>query len=144
MEVDFRSHSVVMEGVPITGKLDKIQLLDEADRTVHVVDYKTGLPDNKSSELRPGGEYHRQIVFYKLLCDSSNRFPYQMVSGEIDFVQKSKSGDFVRKVINVTPEDIENLKTQIKDVYKDIMSLRFLELDEFERCGQCDWCTMTN
>lgn len=142
LEYDFRSHSVVMEGVPITGKLDKIQLLDEADRTVHTVDYKTGLPDNKSAELRPGGEYHRQIVFYKLLCDYSKRFPYQMVSGEIDFVQASKSGDFIRKVINVTPEDIENLKTQIKDVYKDIMNLRFLELDEFERCGQCDWCTM--
>lgn len=141
VEYDFRSHGVNVDGVPITGKLDKIELKDEAERTVHVVDYKTGMPDNKKSEFGPQGEYRRQILFYKLLCDHSKKFPYTMVSGEIDFVQKSKTGDYVRKPIYPTPEELKDLKTQIKAVYEDITNLRFLDVDEFTACGECEWCT---
>ncbi|MFA4815535.1 MAG: UvrD-helicase domain-containing protein [Candidatus Gracilibacteria bacterium] len=140
LEYDFRPHGVSVNGVPITGKLDKIELKDEAERTVHVVDYKTGNPDSKAQALGPQGEYRRQIIFYKLLCDNSKKFPYTMVSGEIDFVQKNKAGAFVRKIFHVTPEETENLKTQIQAVYQDIMSLRFLDPDEFETCGECEWC----
>ncbi len=140
LEYDFRPHGVIVNGVPITGKLDKIELKDEADRTVHVVDYKTGNPDSKAQALGPQGEYRRQIIFYKLLCDNSKKFPYTMVSGEIDFVQKSKSGDYVRKVFHVTPQETAELATQIEAVYQDIQNLRFLEPDTFETCGECEWC----
>ncbi len=145
VEYDFRSHGVNVDGVPITGKLDKIEPLGEAEptkkRSVHVVDYKTGMPDNKKSEFGPQGEYRRQILFYKLLCDNSKKFPYTMVSGEIDFVQKSKTGDYVRKPIYPTPEELTDLKIQIKSVYDDIQNLRFLDVDEFTACGECEWCT---
>ncbi len=143
LEYDFRSHGVNIDGVPITGKLDKIELKDEAERTVHVVDYKTGNPDSKKSEFGPQGEYRRQILFYKLLCDNSKKFPFTMVSGEIDFIQKSKSGEFVRKMVYTTPEELKELKLQIKSVYDDIMNLRFLDPDEFETCGECEWCLQT-
>lgn len=143
LEYDFRPHGVIVDGVPITGKLDKIELRDEAERTVHVVDYKTGNPDSKKDALGPQGEYRRQIIFYKLLCDESKKFPYTMVSGEIDFVQKSKSGDFVRKIFHPSPEELTDLRTQIRAVYDDIQALKFLDLDEFEACGECEWCTST-
>lgn len=145
LEYDFAPHHVHVEGIPITGKLDKIEVLSEADKTVHVVDYKTGNPDGKSAELRPGGDYHRQIVFYQLLCDHSKNFTYTMKSGEIDFVQKSKKEDgFVKELIHVSEEDKGALLETIKDTYEDIMNLKFLEDDEFKLCGECEYCVLFN
>ncbi len=143
LEYDFAPHHVHVEGVPITGKLDKIEVLSEADKTVHVVDYKTGNPDGKAQELRPGGDYHRQIVFYQLLCDHSKDFAYTMKSGEIDFIQKSKKEDgFVKELIHVSEDDKAALLETIKDTYEDIMNLKFLEPDEFALCGDCEYCQL--
>jgi hypothetical protein len=109
-----------------------------------VIDYKTGNPDNKSSELKPDGDYHRQIVFYKLLCDLSPKFPYTMTSGEIQFVQKSsRDGKFKRNHIKVSSEDLDRLKTQIKSVYEDIQKLQFLNPSEWESCGECEYCQLS-
>lgn len=142
VEYDFAPHHVRIEGIPVTGKLDKIEI-NEAEKSVTVVDYKTSNPDSHKAELRPGGDYHRQIVFYQLLCEHSTQFPYAMRSGEIDFVQKSKQDDrFVRERIQVTDEDKTALLETLKDTYADIMDLKFLEPDEFALCGECDYCTM--
>lgn len=140
-EYNFASHGVNLEGVPLTGKLDKIEILDPQKKTVHVVDYKTGNPDSKSQALGADGEYRRQILFYKLLCDLSPKFPYTMVSGEIDFIQpSSRTHAFKRQRIEPTAEELSHLKNTIKDVYMDIMELRFLNLDEWKTCGECEYC----
>lgn len=140
-EFNFASHGVNLDGIPLTGKLDKIELLDKEARTVHVADYKTGNPDTKSQALGPDGEYRRQIIFYKLLCDLSPKFPYTMVSGEIDFIQPSKrTQKFKRPVIEPSLDEIAALKVTIKDVYSDIMDLKFLHPDEWSTCGECEYC----
>ncbi len=147
LEYNFAPHHVHVDEVPITGKLDKIQILESAGESsklpIHVVDYKTGNPDTKSAELGPDGSYRRQIIFYQLLCDYSTNFPYQMVSGEIDFIQMSKKeNDFVKRRFQVTEEEKQNLKATIKDVYADIQNLKFLQPDEWTTCGECDYCLL--
>jgi DNA helicase-2/ATP-dependent DNA helicase PcrA len=143
-EYDFSSHGVNLDGIPLTGKLDKIEILDESRKEVHVVDYKTGNPDTKREALGPDGEYRRQIIFYKLLCELSPKFNYTMVSGEIDFVQQSKKdGRFKKAHFEVKAEELSALKTMIKDVYKDIMNLKFLHPDEWSTCGECEYCLAT-
>jgi len=140
-EYDFASHGVNLDGIPLTGKLDQIQVTGE---DAHVVDFKTGNPDTKSTALKPDGDYHRQIVFYKLLCDLSPKFPFKMKSGEIQFVQKSsRDGKFKRTLIRVEQEDMDRLKTQIKDVYEDIQNLKFLTVDEWSNCGECEYCQLS-
>ena len=49
-EKDFRPYHVRVNDVPIVGKIDAIHVLDEQKKLVHVVDYKTGNPDNKGSD----------------------------------------------------------------------------------------------
>ncbi len=146
-EYDFSSHGVVVDGIPLTGKIDKLQA--EAERgeiadpwptgtPVTVVDFKTGQPDGKRAALVSGGEYHRQLVFYKLLCDSSPQFTYQMVKGEIDFVQPNRRGQFIKKSIEITEEDLIRLREELKTVWREIQELRFL--DPKAGCGSCEYC----
>lgn len=125
-EYDFRSHNVRVEGVPITGKIDKLEML--GDKKVNVVDYKTGSPERGLTKLKPGekGDYFRQIVFYKLLCEHSPKFEYEMVSGEVDFIRPNKSGEFVKKKLQVTDKDMAELTETIKRVWSEIQELKFL------------------
>ncbi len=126
-EHNFSNENIVYRNIPLTGKIDLIEKIDGGK--VNVVDFKTGNVDYKSKDLSPGGDYHRQIVFYKLLLDIKNDSRLQFNQGIIDFVEKSKSKKiFVRKVINVTGEDIKKLKTQIEEVYQKILNLEFFEI----------------
>lgn len=141
LEYDFAGHGVTVDGVPLTGKIDKVEVLSAEARTAHIVDYKTGNPD--SSNKDKDDSYRRQILFYKLLCDSSPKFPYQMQSGSIDFVQKSpKQNQFIRTSYPLAAQNLTELRQTIRSVYDDIQNLQFLTPDDFAVCGECEWCKM--
>lgn len=128
--------------VPISGKLDKLEF---NGKEINVVDYKTGSADTGKSKLRkpsdknPDGEdYWRQIVFYKILMDNNPEKDWEMVSGEMDFIQKSKVNDsFIKRKIYVSPEDVAFVTEQTKKVYQKIMQHEFTQ-----GCGDenCQWC----
>jgi superfamily I DNA/RNA helicase len=137
IEYDFRSHAVCLEDIPLTGKLDLVHVLDRIARTVEVVDFKTGNSENTGAMVKFGGDYHRQIVFYQLLCNLSKRFPYRMVRGVVDFVQCRKDGTFCREEIRVSEEDLARIAEEIRDVWGRIHALQFECLDPK---GVCEYC----
>jgi len=122
-EHDFKSHNVRLNDIPLTGKIDKIEFL--SGNQVNVVDYKTGKPDSKYQELSPEGDYFRQLVFYKLLCSEAKSFPYEVVSGTVDFIEKNNKNLFVRKNYSLTTDDVNKLKAQITEVFRKIKTLDF-------------------
>jgi DNA helicase-2/ATP-dependent DNA helicase PcrA len=74
VSVEQNIRNVVVNDVPLKGKLDKLEF---DGKSVNVVDYKTGDPDKAipktkgPSEKEPnGGDYWRQAVFYKILVDN--------------------------------------------------------------------------
>ena len=140
-EYNFKNQNVFLDDVPLTGQIDKIEILDRSKKIVNVVDYKTGNPDSKSTDLKKGGKYWRQLVFYKILCENSKEFPYKMLSAEIDFVERGRATNAFKKFkIQITDEDLEIVKTEIKDVYGEIKNLSFLNFTEDRFCGECEWC----
>ncbi len=137
VEYDFRSHGVNLEGVGLTGKLDKIEIRE--GNQARVVDYKTGNPDSAGGKLREGGDYRRQLVFYKLIGDLSPRFKYEIVAGSIHFIQPSKrTGRLVRKEFGITEREVSELKQEVIRVGREIKELKFLDA---EGCGECEYCT---
>lgn len=143
VKTEFTINNIEIDGVPVNGNLDKIEFNDS---DANVVDYKTGKPENGLKKINPpseeepnGGDYWRQIVFYKILMDNFKRENWKMLSGEIDFVEKhSTQKDFVKAKIVVTREDIATVKMQIKDTYTKIMNHEFTA-----GCGKedCKWCS---
>lgn len=140
LEHDFSSLGVHLDGVKLTGKLDKIEIL-KGDK-VNVVDYKTGNPSSKSAALKPDGDYHRQMVFYQLLCDNayeSGQFKYQMQSGEVDFVERDKAGKYKKVKIEVSEDDMTLLKTQIDHMITDIKAHNFSKTEDLQECSRCSF-----
>lgn len=140
LEYDFSYKGIDIDGISITGKVDKIEILSTESNTVNVVDYKTGNPSNKAKELKPGGEYFRQIAFYKLLIDKarqSGESKYKMEYGEIDFVQSSSDGKYTKKQIKISSEDIDDLIAEIKDTHSKIKAQEFPMTSDKSSCEKC-------
>lgn len=152
VRVEYRFSNILFDAIPLSGAIDKIEFLN--GKECNVVDYKTGDPDRAKLKMKAptkpgadlqeakfeevyGGDYWRQIVFYKILMDQDKTHEWKMVSGEIDLFQKAKKGNFEKLKLTVTPEDELLVKKQIKDTYKGIMA------QDFSGCGDkdCQWCT---
>ncbi|GAA4449366.1 ATP-dependent DNA helicase [Rurimicrobium arvi] len=127
---------------PIKGKIDKIELFE--GNTCRVVDYKTGKWRKESkdylsppSELQPkGGDYWRQMVFYKLLVESQPYNKLNVTEGSFEYVEQIAEGKYDYK-LPVFETDTTLVRQQIEDVYARIKNL------EFETgCGEedCVWC----
>ncbi|MGB4958639.1 MAG: ATP-dependent DNA helicase [Saprospiraceae bacterium] len=139
-ELEYNIPSVEYQGVPISGKLDRVNIYSDH---ISVTDYKTGKYDSKKlsgpkSEEDTGGDYWRQIVFYKLLLDSDKRNSWVMKSGFMNFIEKDKtSGKYKNEVINVEPFEMEIVGKQLTDAYQEIKQHIFMP-----GCGdkECQWC----
>jgi DNA helicase-2/ATP-dependent DNA helicase PcrA len=139
--VERNIRNVVVQGVPLKGKLDKLEF---DGKLVNVVDYKTGDIDKAKDKLMPpnekdpnGGDYWRQAVFYKLLVDNYEQKSWQVISTEFDFVEPDKKKQYRREKVVITPEDLTTVGQQIKSVWQ-----RIQERDFYRGCGKpdCHWC----
>jgi len=133
--------NVVVKGVPLKGKLDKLEFDGKA---VNVVDYKTGdyekaLPKLKApNEKEPnGGDYWRQAVFYKILVDHYEQKDWKVISTEFDFIEPDKKKVYQKEKLVITPADIETVTQQISSVWQKIQ-----DRDFYTGCGKadCHWC----
>ena len=133
--------NVTVKGVPLKGKLDKLEFDGKA---VNVVDYKTGDVDKAKDKLKApddkqpnGGDYWRQAVFYKILVDNYEQKDWKVVSTEFDFVEPDKKKNYRKEKIVITPADIETVTQQIVTVWDKIQNREF-----YTGCGNedCHWC----
>mgnify|MGYP000270098955 FL=1 len=143
-----------IDGVPIRGQIDKVII---NDKNVNVVDFKTGKwdygkkkvsppvslvdnPDESNYEKRYGGDYWRQVLFYKALIESDTSQNLKVISGEIDFIEPDNEG-FHRSKIMVTDDHYDFVKKQIKATYQ---SIQLLEFDKGCEEKDCQWCNFNS
>jgi len=133
--------NVVVNGVPLKGKLDKLEF---NNKEVNVVDYKTGDVDNAkeklaspSSKCPEGGDYWRQAVFYKILVDNYGQKDWRVMSSEFDFVEPDKKKEYRKVKIPVSQDDISFVTEQITFTWQKIQNREF-----YIGCGKpdCHWC----
>lgn len=141
VSVERNIRGVVVNGVPLKGKLDKLEF---NGREVNVVDYKSGdidkaLPKMKAPNDKDplGGDYWRQAVFYKMLVDGYEQKDWTVVSSEFDFVEPDKKKEYRKEKIMIRAQDIETVKQQLVSVWEKIQARDF-----YTGCGKedCYWC----
>lgn len=144
--------NIMVDGVPLNGKMDKIEF---DGKEVTVVDYKTGNHENAKKKIKPpvidkagdsfeneyGGDYWRQAVFYKLLLDFDKTKDWEMQQAIFDFVEPDKkNNNYVKHVIPITTNDTLIVREQIQHAYNAIKNHQFSK-----GCGKedCEWCNFT-
>lgn len=139
--VERNIRNVVVNGVPVKGKLDKLEFFN---KEVNVVDYKTGDPDKSSDKLKGpnikkplGGDYWRQAVFYKILVANYGQKDWNVVSCEFDFIEPDNKKRYQKKKLIITAEDTQAVTAQITETWKKIQ-----DRDFYTGCGKkdCHYC----
>jgi len=154
VEVDIKA---VLGGIPINGKLDKVEKLTARALTT---DYKSGKFTNAKRKLKGpdaekaekamlegknpsyedvyGGDYWRQAVFYRILDKLAPVCGKPVAETVFDFVEPDQiTGEFAQVTVEVSDSDVEIVAQQIRDVYAKIRN------HEFEHgCDdpECEWC----
>lgn len=130
-ELNLSSEKLNFEGVPITGKIDHLDI-DPETKTIEVYDFKTGKYHNKKWDSQPSlYKYRLQLEFYKLLLSlSPNYRNYKVTKGHILFVTPDNDGKVYDKVYEFNEADDAELKQLIKAVYQQLVSLDFVQNNE--------------
>jgi DNA helicase-2/ATP-dependent DNA helicase PcrA len=128
-EKNFNNQNCSVEDVPITGQIDRLSLVDD---WFQVTDFKTGkvLTDwNKgsASEKINLWKYRRQLVFYKILVETSDEYKgkQKVKKGVIDFITPTKEKEVVSLDFKITDEETEKVKNLISAVGKRIREFKF-------------------
>jgi len=113
------------------------------ENSIDVVDYKTG--DYKPKSLKGpsdkeddhGGDYWRQLVFYKMLMLGDTKINKRLNFAVLDHVIPDKNKKFHRIETTIKDEDIVIVEEQLQSTYKNILDHKFEE-----GCGEdyCKWC----
>ncbi len=125
--------------VPLSGKLDRLDLAE--DGTVTVIDYKTGKAKSEN-EIRgltkaADGDYYRQLVFYKLLLAKDGR--YAMRDGALHFVEPDEKGRCILRTFTVTDAEVAALETELIQAAQAIADGSAFTADcDKETCDYCD------
>ena len=141
VSIEKNIRNVIVDGVPLKGKIDKMEF---DGNNVNIVDYKTGDPGKTVDKLKDpeklppyGGDYWRQAVFYKLLVDHNEHGKYTVLSTEFDFVEPNDKKQIKSKKVLISAQDTNQLREQIKLAWDRIQARDF-----YTGCGKsdCHWC----
>ncbi len=143
VEYNFGRHSVYLGEIPLTGKLDKVELIDSQINTVNVVDYKTGKFKTRNEILgktqNSNGDLSRQLVFYKLLAEKDPLFGYQITEGELNFIEPGEKDNFHQEKFELTSQSVLELEKLIQDAWQKILNLEFDCTEDKSCCEKCDF-----
>lgn len=126
--------------IHLQGKVDKITLLNEDEKTIRITDYKTGKPKSRNEILGKtkyaNESQFRQLLFYKLLLELDNTFNYKVQEVELDYIGHRTSKP-KRELFTIEEKDIETLKGIIRNVSQNIKGLKFDRTTDYSLCENC-------
>jgi DNA helicase-2/ATP-dependent DNA helicase PcrA len=125
-EVDFRNEGVILGDALLTGKIDRLEI-DEKNRTVDIVDYKTGKPLTKWDSSIKALKYKQQLYFYKILIEGSHTWAgYKVNSARLEFVEPDGQGKAVAPLyVSFDGKQEDEVKDLIAEIWTKIQTLDF-------------------
>lgn len=127
----------------LQGKIDKTILLNDEEREVRIVDYKTGKPSTKNQILGKtkdsDGSLYRQLLFYSLLLSLNRNNRYDVVEMQLDFTGDRKTKPVRVDFTKPNDNDIEELKDTIRSVWSKIHEYNFERTKDYSPCFKCKY-----
>ena len=80
-----------------------------------------------------------QLLFYRLLSQLDYNFNYEAVKGEFIFLESKGYKQAKNESYAYSPEQIEDLKTLIRETMEKIRNHKFGKTKEYRHCQYCDY-----
>lgn len=119
-EHNFRSEGVVVGQAHLGGKIDLLEI-DEQNKTITIVDYKTGGAGNNPAKSH---RYELQLYCYKLLVEGSHTFKnYTVTGGKLVYVEPDSNGNITVKHVEYKPAELERVKQLINAMWDRVQAV---------------------
>jgi len=138
-ELNFAGQSVFVGEARLTGSLD---LVDFADNSITITDYKTGRP---AREWRGRDEYEKiklhkykqQLMFYYLLVSHSRDFAkYPIEKAVLQFVEATPQQEIIGLEARFSREDLEQFSQLVQIVWRHIQELELPDISRYDTSYQ--------
>lgn len=134
-EVNFFGETIKLGNAIISGKIDRLEI-DESNKSLRVVDYKTGEP-LKSWAGSKGHKYKQQLYFYKFLLENSTQWKmYEVLDARLEFIQPAGSLDgpmIPPLVLNFDTKEEKHIKDLVDSVWNKIQSLDLPDISGYPK-----------
>ncbi len=136
-ERNFANQHITLDDVQIKGVIDLMHV-DKATKTITVTDYKTGKPatswqgktDYEKIKLH---KYKQQLMFYKLLVESSPDFKgYKMERGVLEFIEADGENQLHHLTLAISNDDLAEFQKLLKAIWQHIQALDFTDTSSYE------------
>ena len=135
-EEGFKHEGCLVGDALIGGKID-LMTIDKSDKTISVIDYKTGkhfYSWTTGDSRAKAHKYRQQLMFYKLLIENSAKYRgYTATDGIIQFVEPDKSGNITDMTTEFDQSDIDEFIKLINAVYKKIINLDLPDISKYPK-----------
>ncbi len=123
-EVDFKGEGVMLGEAHLAGKIDRLEI-DTENKTVNIVDFKTGKPHDKWERSVKLLKYKQQLYFYKFLIEGSHTWSgYKVAEARLEFVEPNSEGKVLPPLkIEFSVADVKETKALIQAVWNRIEAL---------------------
>ncbi|HEU4913830.1 MAG TPA: ATP-dependent DNA helicase [Candidatus Saccharimonadales bacterium] len=131
-EHNFKREGVFVGDAHMAGKVDRMEI-DPANKTITVVDYKTGRPHAKWSSEPRLHRYQLQLYSYKLLIEGSHSYRgYKVAAGRIEFVEPDTNGRIRNLELTFQDDELKRTQALIAALWKRVQSLDFPDVGGYE------------
>lgn len=131
-EVNFKREGVFVGDAHMAGKIDRMEI-DKKNRTITVVDYKTGKSHAKwESDMRLH-RYLLQLYAYKLLIEGSHTYRgYTVTAGRLEFIEPDLDGRVFTLDLAFRNDECERIRLLIQAVWRHIKQLDFPDISGYD------------
>ena len=130
-EHNFKNEGVFVGDVHLGGKIDLVEI-DKQNRTITVVDYKTGSTYEKWKNDTKLHKYRQQLYAYKLLIEGSHKFEgYTVTNGRLEFVEPGDDGKVRSLTIEFDREELQRVSRLLKAMWAQVKALNLPDISKY-------------
>lgn len=131
-EYNFRNENVRMDDVPMAGKIDRLEV-DTKNKTVVIVDYKTGKSYASWRSDPKLHKYKHQLYCYRMLIENSRTFrEYAVAGARLEFVEPNSDGKICTLELPMNEDEYQETKALIRALWKHVQSLDFPDTTKYQ------------
>lgn len=130
-EYNFRHEGVFIGEAHMSGKIDKL-IINKAERTITIVDYKTGKSYNRWTTDIKLHKYRQQLYLYKALVEKSSRFRgYTVTDAYLEFVEPDSSGIIQELHLELNEQEYIHIQQLTEVIWKHIQAIELPDISSY-------------
>lgn len=135
-EHNFRNENVWVGPAHMSGKIDLMEI-DRDNKTIAIVDYKTGKAYDRWSSDAKLHKYRHQLMCYKLLVENSRSYKgYRVKSARLEFVEPDEHNKLYSLELHFddpkVKQELEHTSQLIQAIWQHAMALDFPDINSYD------------